>query len=160
MRKADPKRIMVCVDGSEHAMAAVKYVGDILAFRDLEVVLFHVMMGMKSLQYGDPYYIPDEEVRLVDSRWLEKVKMDMRPDIEEAKRKLVNSGHSPDKIDFEFITGASSRAGTILEEVEKGGYGTIVMGRRGLSKVADFFMGRVSNKVLHMAKKPAVWIVS
>jgi hypothetical protein len=29
-----------------------------------------------------------------------------------------------------------------------------------LSKVREFFMGRVSNKVIHMAKKYAVWVVN
>ena len=43
--------------------------------------------------------------------------------------------------------------------MREGGYGTIVVGRRGLSKVYEFFMGRVSDKVLHLAKDMAVWIV-
>ncbi|MHC4842819.1 MAG: hypothetical protein ACYTEE_03370 [Planctomycetota bacterium] len=34
------------------------------------------------------------------------------------------------------------------------------MGRRGLSRVEDFFMGRVSKKVLQLAKWTAVWVVS
>ena len=59
-----------------------------------------------------------------------------------------------------IITGAHSRAGAIVQEAKQGGYGTIVVGRTGLSKVRDFFMGRVSNKVVHLAKENAVWVVS
>jgi nucleotide-binding universal stress UspA family protein len=55
--------------------------------------------------------------------------------------------------------GSYTRAGDILKEAKDGGYGTIVMGRRGLSKVHEFLMGRVTNKVLHRAEGFAVWIV-
>ncbi|MEE8620893.1 MAG: universal stress protein [Syntrophobacteria bacterium] len=47
----------------------------------------------------------------------------------------------------------------MLTEAQEGEYGTIVMGRRGLSKVREFLMGRVTNKVLHRAEGFAVWIV-
>jgi nucleotide-binding universal stress UspA family protein len=59
-----------------------------------------------------------------------------------------------------MATGVLSRAGAIIEEALKWGYGTIVVGRRGLSHVEEFSMGRVSNKIIHMAKEMAVWVVS
>jgi nucleotide-binding universal stress UspA family protein len=46
-----------------------------------------------------------------------------------------------------------------LEEARNNGYGTIVMGRRGISGVQEFFMGSVSSKVLQNATGMAVWIV-
>ncbi|MEJ2285918.1 MAG: hypothetical protein P8X85_20275 [Desulfobacterales bacterium] len=33
------------------------------------------------------------------------------------------------------------------------------MGRRGHSSVRDFFIGRVTNKVIHLARDRTVWIV-
>jgi hypothetical protein len=48
----------------------------------------------------------------------------------------------------------------VLNEADRGGFGTIVMGRRGLSKVTEYAMGRVCIKVLLMARREAVWIVS
>ncbi len=57
------------------------------------------------------------------------------------------------------ITGATTRAGTILEEARAGGYGTIVVGRRGVSTVEEFDMGRVTNKLVHSAKDRALWVV-
>jgi nucleotide-binding universal stress UspA family protein len=47
----------------------------------------------------------------------------------------------------------------ILQEADEGRYGTIVMGRRGLSKVRQFLLGRVTNKVLQRAEKFTVWLV-
>ncbi|MBE9535512.1 MAG: universal stress protein, partial [Proteobacteria bacterium] len=48
----------------------------------------------------------------------------------------------------------------IIQYALKGEYGTIVVGRRGLSEVEEFPMGRVSNKIIHMSKELAVWVVS
>ena len=39
------------------------------------------------------------------------------------------------------------------------GYDAVVVGRRGLSKVHEFFWGRVTTKVLHRAAGFALWIV-
>ena len=41
-----------------------------------------------------------------------------------------------------------------------GNYGAIALGRRGLSRMEEFFMGRVTNRVAHMAKGLALWIVN
>jgi nucleotide-binding universal stress UspA family protein len=64
------------------------------------------------------------------------------------------------QINIRTVTGAHSRAAVIITEALKGGYGTIVVGRRGLTNVEEFIMGRVSNKVIHMAREMAVWVVS
>ena len=48
----------------------------------------------------------------------------------------------------------------LLDEAAKGGYGTIVLGRRGISRTEQFLMGRVSNKVIQLAKEMAVWVVN
>lgn len=59
-----------------------------------------------------------------------------------------------------MIMGYQSRAASLYNEAEKNGYGTIVIGRRGISVVEEFFMGRVARKITQMAKNSAVWIAS
>ena len=65
----------------------------------------------------------------------------------------------PARIHQKIARGAGSPAHAIVEEAEKGKYDTILVGRRGLSKVEEFMMGRVSNRVIHMAKDKTVWVV-
>jgi hypothetical protein len=55
--------------------------------------------------------------------------------------------------------GATTRAGTILEEARSGGYGAIVVGRPGVSTVEEFDMGRVSNKLVQTAEDRALRVV-
>jgi nucleotide-binding universal stress UspA family protein len=78
----------------------------------------------------------------------------------EASTRLEKAGLSRGQITTRLAKGVRSRAGAIIEEALKGGYGTIVVGRRGISYVEEFSMGRVSNKIIHLAKELAVWVVS
>jgi nucleotide-binding universal stress UspA family protein len=134
-------RILVALDSSGGAMRAVDCVSAIVDGADFEVTLFHA-------------------VRALDEEILHKTQESMESVFEEASSRLEKAGLSRSQITTRLATGALSRAGAIIEEALKGGYGTIVVGRRGLSEVEEFSMGRVSNKIIHMAKKLAVWVVS
>lgn len=136
-----PGKVLLALDGSDGAMRAVDYVATTLGGSDLEVKLTNVVRG------------EDEE-------YLEEVKREMIAVFEEGKSRLMKSGFEKHQVTTKTITGAYSRAEAIVQEANEGGYGTIVVGRRGLSRVKEFFMGRVSNKVIQLAKKHAVWVVS
>jgi nucleotide-binding universal stress UspA family protein len=71
---------------------------------------------------------------------------------------LVNAGIGADRIDTHVVTGVSSRAAAIVKEARDSGCGTIVMGRKGLSEVSGFFIGRVSDKVIHLGRVYTVWV--
>ncbi len=140
-KKPKPDTILVALDRSENSMRTVDNVGKILGGSDVEVALIHVIRS-------DEKKFIDKAMRRIDNVF------------EEAKGKLVKSGFKKNQVTTKIITQAHSRAGAIVQEAKLGGYGTIVVGRRGLSKVQDFIMGRVSNKVIHIAKNHAVWVVS
>jgi nucleotide-binding universal stress UspA family protein len=133
-------KILVALDTSEGAMRAVDYVGT-MASANLEVTLFHA-------------------VRALDEEIYHKAEESMESVFEEATGRLEKAGFGRNQVTTRMATGVLSRAGAIIEEALKGGYGTIVVGRRGLSHVEEFSMGRVSNKIIHMAKEMAVWVVS
>jgi nucleotide-binding universal stress UspA family protein len=73
---------------------------------------------------------------------------------------LTDAGFGPHQITPKIVSGSRSRAGAIVQEARDGDYGTIVLGRRGLSRVKEFFMGRVSNKVIHTIRNRAVWVIT
>ena len=87
-------------------------------------------------------------------------KEEINPVFKKAVTALTNAGFDKKQITTNLISGVGSRAGTIVEEARRGGCGTIVIGRRGISKVEEFFMGRVSNKVINLARDMAVWVVN
>jgi len=84
----------------------------------------------------------------------------MAPVFEDATNVLTEAGFKQNQITTKLISGVGSRAGTIVEEAKRKGCGTIAIGRRGVTTVEDFFMGRVSNKVINLARDMAVWVIN
>ena len=140
-------KALVAVDTSEHATRTVDYVGTTMDGTDWEITLFHAIRGLDYL-------------RAEASEELQQVIKGVEAFFEEAISRLKNAGLNSDRISTKIATGMASRAKAIVEEAENGGYGTIVVGRKGLSRVEEFIMGRVSNKVVELAKEMAVWVVS
>jgi nucleotide-binding universal stress UspA family protein len=122
-------------------MRAVDYVGTMVNSADLEVTLFHAVRGL-------------------DGEDLHKAEKSMASVFEEASSHLEKAGVNRNRFTTRMVAGVPSRAGAIIEEALNGGYGTVVVGRRGLPDVEEFIMGRVSNKVIHMAHEIAVWVVT
>ncbi|MGM0426985.1 MAG: universal stress protein [Thermodesulfobacteriota bacterium] len=154
-------KVLLAMDTSEGAMKAVDHVGAVLGRSDCEVQLLHVIREVHpySWLYGGEEIIHSKLDKGGEAKWWDHVRAEMDPVLDDAKHRLINAGFDAKRVTTQFITGVSSRAGAIVEQAEAGGYGTIVVGRRGLSKVQEFLMGRVSNKVLHLAQDKAVWIV-
>ena len=90
----------------------------------------------------------------------ERAEKEMEKVFARAKQRLVDAGFKPDQITAKVVSGVNSRAGSIVNEARAGDYGTIVLGRRGLSVVEEFVMGRVGNKVINTIRNRAVWVVT
>ena len=158
-----PGKILIGMDASDGAMWAVDHVANLLDGTESRVTLFHAIRNVSIFSgIQDTSFVMTEEkewISLADEK-LEHALEIIDPVFDEAKTRLIQGGLPPDRIDGKIVKGVRSRAGAIVAEAEREGYGTIVLGRRGLSKVQDFFMGRVSSKVIQMAGHMAVWVVS
>ncbi|BBO66680.1 hypothetical protein DSCA_06100 [Desulfosarcina alkanivorans] len=145
-RKPVNKKVLIAVDGSPCAARAVRFVADILGpAGDYTARLVHVVRGSAStdLDLFKENGIPGSAAVF-----------------SEAIKVLTAAGFDSQNISTKTISGVMSRAGAIVKAGEQGDWGTIVVGRRGLSSVGDFFMGRVSNKVVHAGRMDTVWIVT
>ena len=146
------KKMLLAVDASENSRKAVNYIGTVAAASEAEITLFHVVR-----KFG---YLNDPTLRQVEIEgFWEQVKSDIPRMFRSYQVSLEKAGITPLRISSEAMLDSPSRSGDIIREAREGAYGTIVMGRRGVSKVRDFLMGRVTSKVLNQAKDFAVWIV-
>ncbi len=149
------RKMLIAVDSSKNSRKAVDYVGKFAADTRVELKLFHAMRSV-SLGFVDDLALRDEDT---ENQLLEEVDRDIPRMFRSYKDLLVRAGVDEERITTKSILHSTSRAGDILREAKERKYGTIVMGRRGLSKVREFLMGRVTNKVLSRAEGFAVWIV-
>ncbi len=153
VKRLPGKNILVALDRSEGAMRAVDFVGELMGGHDFKVSLLHVIREGEQLKSGPSYKpLPTEEVQTEEQK--------IRAVFDEAKRRLIDYGFKSDHVTSKVITGAQSPPRTIVQEAEQGEYSPIVIGRRGVSKFQEFFMGSVSNQVIQLGVEQAVWVVT
>jgi len=151
-RKPPGNKILLAFDGSEGSWRAVDFVGSTLGGFDFEVKVVHIIRGKENSHPEMPQlYSPRKHT--------ESTQEQMTAKMASVGKKLVDLGFEPHQISTGLVSGVASRAGAIVAEAKQQNYGTIVMGRRGHSSVRDFFIGRVTNKVIHLARDRTVWVV-
>jgi len=153
-KSVEPGKVLLALDGSRGSMLAVGRVAVTLGDCDAcETELVHVIRENHTFDR-------DGQLPVLKDKGIKDAKKSIIPFFDEAKSLLLKSGFEAEQISTKIITGAYSRAMAIVQEAEKRDYGTIVVGRKGLSKVRRFIIGRVSNKVIQLARKRAVWVVT
>jgi len=144
------------MDGSTGSMKAVRCAGALLDPAECEILLCHVIRPLSAQQMGaKELFLPKHE-----AEWISANQRKIVPVMNEAKRRLKEEGFSEEQISSEILTYQQSRAAAIIKKATKGGYDTIVLGRRGRTAVGEFMMGRVSRKILQFAYRSTLWIVS
>lgn len=131
------KKIMIAMDESENATMAAAYAADILANRtDVTITLFHIAT--------------DESIK--DESGIKEM-MDI------ARSILIKAGIPEKAINIEIRQKKAGMGNDILNEIAESGYGTVVVGRRGVSKAQQLLFGSVSNKIVQNANDCTVWVV-
>jgi nucleotide-binding universal stress UspA family protein len=140
------KKILVPVDGSDHANAAVDWASDIGAKYQARLTVLHVMAERGSGQ------VPEELRQLAQ---LERIEITERDILQSAANQIVEAAkerarmHGIHAIDGTIGIGDPARV--IVDQAKAAGVDLIVMGRRGLGGLPGLLLGSVSNKVLHLA---------
>lgn len=139
-KRARGNRFLLPVDGSANALRAVRFAASLLCGKTCEIELIHVV---RATEQED---ISESEKRIAEV-------------FDTCKEELVALGIPLEGIATQVLVHEGSRAGAIVREANQGRFGTLVMGRRGLSERKEFLMGRVSFKCVQLAGHQAVWIV-
>ncbi|MFO7964974.1 MAG: universal stress protein [Desulfobacterales bacterium] len=149
------KKVLVALDASDNALRAVGHAGFMLSGTDCEVMLFHTIRNIGR-------FIPSEilkEAPDVEETWRKKAGEEITPYIERSQKILVESGFPENNISVKVVEGTRNPANDIVNFAKTNDFGTIVLGRRGISMFKEFFMGSVTSKVLQQSDALAVWIV-
>ena len=153
------KKILITVDGSLPSDHAVDYVGlmEGAMITDLRVTLYHVMNPVPPFLRRDAKRDPQALKRVRELETKNRQAADKV--LKRASDRLIKKGVDPEAIETKAMPRASDAARDILFEAEHGMYDAVVLGRRGLSKAQEVFMGSVTNKVVQHAERLPIWIV-
>jgi nucleotide-binding universal stress UspA family protein len=146
-------KILMALDGSENATRAVDHLAFILEScrqEDIQVLLLHVWPGYITV--SGPRLVP----HLPDRK---KYEENTAIFFKQAEEMILESGLPVKQVEKKIYLKGIDIGKAILSEAHKGGYGTLVLGRRGLSRAKEFLMGSISTKILQQAADKAVWII-
>ena len=154
------QKILIALDDSDNALRAVDLVARSFSAENF-VVLFNVMLDTEALcKMDSPELTPLFRSQQSNFCALEDKKRELvNAAIQKAKDTLLAAGFSPDHIEIKVENKNRGVSRDILAEAEDG-YDIIVLGRRGLSGLKEFFLGSVSQKVFNSAKDISVLIAN
>lgn len=142
------ERILIAVDRSEGSGRAVDFVGELMGGFNFKVALVHVIKGSKETP---PEFLENE---------IKSEKENIKPLLDAAKDRLVEFGFQADDVSINIFTSPGNRGMAIVEEAARTSASTIVVGRRGLSRIKEFFMGSVSSSVIQFGRDHAIWVIT
>ncbi|MCK5192806.1 MAG: universal stress protein [Desulfobulbaceae bacterium] len=152
------KKIMIAVDDSLHSKNAVRYAARIPVWvKNMSYVLFHVQPMLSQ-------YLEDEAGTDFKSRnQLNQIKAKnieaSRQLLEQYKSQMVGTGIEESQIQIVTQPRNLGIAKDIIEYALKGKYDALVLGRRGISGLIEFFMGSVSSNIVQNSKVTPVWMI-
>lgn len=138
----DPRRVLLPVDGSEHATKAVDTAIDIAKRHKSELILLHCRKAL-PLYLGEPYF------QAVHDRVMSHTEDMLTP----YRQRLTDSGVA---FSERIMEGAPAEAICRVATLEK--CDLIVMGSRGMTDLTGLLLGSVTHRVLHSTPCPVMVI--
>ncbi len=147
-------RVLVGVGQSEHGLNAARYLAAVLGGSST------CQVRLMAVHLPSPQDNPARVEEAGQKDRQERAALEER--LEEARRILVDARLAPANVTTELVEadGSQGVGEVLMEQQRRGGYGTVVVGRRGLSKAEEFLFGSVSNTVVHQATDCCVWVVA
>jgi nucleotide-binding universal stress UspA family protein len=154
------QNLLIAFDDSQNAMRAVEYVAKTFNPNN-KITLFSVIPDTAVLCNMDspeltPYFKAE---RGVFCTLEDKKRSLVEQALGKAKQLLLDAGFEQDKIVMKLETNKNGVARDIVNEANSG-YDIVVLGRRGISGIKEFFLGSISQKVLNAAKEVSVLMVN
>ena len=146
------KNILIAVDESANARRAVSYVAQFLGgIEGFKVTILHV------IPVPEEDFFPSSTDK---EKWLSQRRSRVDAMLEAYRQILIRQGFHPSDVSLRSpIRYCPSMAECILAERDEIEYGTIVVGRQGLSRSEEFIFGSISSKIVNHARNCTVWVV-
>lgn len=153
------KMIVIPIDGSQNALKTLDFVNLVFGHdHDMEVALFYVLPTLPPILVDDPKISRERKIQIKSI--LDKNTEMAQRILSEAKKTVLQKGFKEHRVRPVHKEKEIGIARDISNWAEKHKADAIIMSTQGRSRLAAFFMGEISRKVLEYSKACPVWIVA
>jgi len=154
------RKVLVAMDHIPRAVQLVRYVGEMLrGLEGTQITLYHYCPPF------DENFAPEEEEKMtkIEKRMVERDEKEIRSLFDEALHVLEDLGYDEKALTTRFDYGKSSStrkiSPAIIKELQRGDYGTLVLGRKGSTQANEFRLGSVVQRTIRKVDNRAVWVI-
>ena len=146
------EKILIAVDEGQTSLRALRYVGRMTAsMADISICLLHIYPE------PPPDFYPNGGV-------LEVYRAERENKAEtifaKGEKVLLESGLPPEAIHRAIHpAGGKTISQMVLDVQREGNFGTVVVGKRGVSKAEEFLFGSISNALARYSSRFTTWVV-
>ena len=152
------KKLLIAVDDSRHSENALRYAASLHeTVNDSKFVLFHVQPTISQYLLDEARTKPGANAKL--KKLMQKNHQSSQTLLEKYKALLTSQGVPDADIELLTLPRKSGVAKDILDYSTSMQYDAILLGRRGLSGLAETFIGSVSANVVDNSPVIPVWLV-
>jgi nucleotide-binding universal stress UspA family protein len=149
---ARSEKILVAVDEGETSLRALRYVGRMTAsMTNVSICLLHI--------YPEPppdFYINGGVLEVYQEEKREKAEKIFA----QGERVLLEAGIQHGMIHRVIHLASGKTISQMILDIQfEGGFGTVVVGKRGVSKAEEFLFGSISNALARNSCRFTTWIV-
>jgi nucleotide-binding universal stress UspA family protein len=149
-------KLLITIDSSPNSKRVLEQAGWLLAEAGpMAVTILHVLAPLIGQEMASMWTGLTDMASTMEQRQID----DAEEMLSQAKTYLTECDIPAFAIKTRLETRAPEVAQAVLKEAREGGYGSIIIGRRGISRTRRFLFGSVSNKIVQQARDMAVWVV-
>jgi len=150
------RTVLLAVDGTQRGLETVSILGKLLRNQtDVKIVLFHCVQQIATLLPEDICMDVAESLKLT-SETQERVGQAV---LKASLAKLTEAGFPEGNVELRVKFDSVDPGLDVIEQAEIAQIRTIVVGRRGRSRIETLLLGSVAAKVAQYSRDKAVWIV-
>jgi nucleotide-binding universal stress UspA family protein len=149
---AGSEKILIAIDEGETSLRALRYVARMAAaMREVSICLLHI--------YPEPppdFYVKGGQ--LADYKAEEEKRAEII--LAHGERLLLEAGVQPGRVQRAVHQAVGRSISQVILDVQKeGGFGTVAVGKRGVSKAEEFLFGSISNALARHSNSFTTWVV-
>ena len=155
----NPKKVLIALDADEAALEVTRFAGRMLqGLKGVEILLFHFCGPYCEILDAQD----SDDAREVREYFVTRERGKISQIFTQAKKILSDSGLGDPPVQTRFETDTSlteKKASKQILAAAQGKFGTLILGRKGITRAREFRLGSVCLRTVADAENCAVWVV-